>query len=347
MKRSTATVLSIVIGMFASACSSDVPLECSDLASTTLAGIEVVSAEQSGEDDQLPGHCRVEGLIESRIGFELLMPDEWNGKFVMGGGGGFVGSVQNFAQDSILEGGTALERGYATVGTDTGHTGGVLEAGWALDNPEAEVDFGHRAVHLTADAAKNLIQEFYEDDIAYSYFLGCSRGGGQGMMESQMYPNDFDGIVVGAPAYDSLGIASSIVQTQQKIYPNSTDLRSPVITADNRRLLQFEILNQCDALDGVEDLVLENPRQCSFDPDSLMQCAGNVAGPNCVTDAQREAMHMVYDGPTSNGQRIYPGFPLGGEADPGGWGLWITGEDPPDGLQLHGFAQPPLRNGDV
>src|SRR5947208_9597120 len=144
-------------------------------------------------------HLEVKGVIGGHIRFELLLPDAWNGRFAMGGGGGFVGTVQNGARFSV-------NLGYATVGTDTGHQSepGYL-AGWALDNMEAKVNFGYLAVHRTAEVAKALIGAYYRAEPSYSYFVGCSRGGGQAMMESQRYPKDFNGIVAGAPAFDWTG----------------------------------------------------------------------------------------------------------------------------------------------
>src|SRR5712675_3111606 len=122
-------------------------------------------------------HLEVKGTIGGHIQFDLLLPDEWNGRFTMGGGGGFVGTIQNGARGSI-------NQGYATVGTDTGHQWepGYL-AGWALDNLEAKVNFGYLAVHRTAEVAKALIRSYYRADASH-----CSRGGGQAMMEAQRYP---------------------------------------------------------------------------------------------------------------------------------------------------------------
>src|SRR6267378_6133694 len=118
-------------------------------------------------------HVEVKGVIGGHIRFELLLPDSWNGGFVMGGGGGFVGTVQNGARDSV-------NRGYATVGTDTGHQSPAGHmAGWALDNLEAKVNFGYLAVHRTAEVAKALVRSYYRADPEYSYFVGCSRGAGR------------------------------------------------------------------------------------------------------------------------------------------------------------------------
>ena len=152
---------------------------CAALAALDLIDMRIVSAETVAAGDAGPAHCRVSGVIDTEINFELLLPDEWNGRFMMGGGGGYVGSVQNAALSYGLGDG-ALERGYATVGTDTGHTGSGIEAGWALDNPERQENFGHRAVRVTAEAAKSIIRHYYDQTLEHSYFVGCSRGGGQG-----------------------------------------------------------------------------------------------------------------------------------------------------------------------
>lgn len=314
--------------------------DCAALGAYDAGGVRVTSAERiepavsvAAEDaipalrqrGEQPAHCKVAGVIGKEIRFELLLPDAWNGRFVMGGGGGFVGSVQNTAQTSVMHGGTALERGYATAGTDTGHQGGGTDASWALDNPERELDFGHRAVHRTAEASKTLVRRHYGRDADRSYFIGCSRGGGQGMMASQRYPRDFDGIVAGAPAYNWPGIGAAFVQTQQKIYPDPGELAAPVITNANRALLAREILAACDALDGVEDRLIDDPRRCAFDPAKLPRCPDDEGGPDCLTQRQLAAIQEIYQGPVVDGLQVHPGFPLGGETDFGGWDTWITG----------------------
>ena len=331
-RKTTATVppLAVLAAMLAGglgACvgSADAPAaalrldRCAGLAGLELIDFDVVTATPMSVDGDLPAHCLVHGLIDTEINFELLLPDDWNGRFVMGGGGGYVGTVQNSALP------TALERGYATVGTDTGHAGNGIEAGWALDNPERRVNFGYRAVHLTAEAARSVIRHYYDRAEEYSYFVGCSRGGGQGMMESQRYPSDFDGIVAGAPAYHWTGLTAGFVQNQQALFPDASDLSAPVVTAENRALLASSVLEACDHLDGVTDGILNDPRVCDFTPDALPRCQTESAGPHCVTTDQLAAMQVIYGGPTSNGSPIHPGFPLGGEDDPGGWDTWIAG----------------------
>ena len=153
-------------------------------------------------------HCRVTGVIGTEIGFSLLLPDDWNRKFFMGGGGGFVGSIQNSAQ-------TTVNAGYATVGTDTGHQGGGTDASWAHNNLERQLNFGYLAVHRTAETAKAIAARYYGSAPARSYFQGCSRGGGQALMEAQRFPADFDGIIAGAPAYDWTGLAAANIRNMQ------------------------------------------------------------------------------------------------------------------------------------
>ncbi len=337
MKRAFLTLLTAVslAGLAACAASTtdraDTPGpadSCADLAALDLIDLRIDDAESVEATDATPAHCRVTGVIETEINFELLLPepDAWTGRFLMGGGGGFVGSVQNQARGLYAHGGGPLERGYATIGTDTGHTGNGIEASWALHHPERQENFGHRAVHLTAEAAKSIIGHYYDRGPDYSYFVGCSRGGGQAMMESQRYPNDFDGIVAAAPAYHWTGIAAGFVQNQQAIYPTG-DLDSPVLTPDTLELLGSSILAACDDADGVADGVINDPRRCGFKPSDLPRCADDEAAAGCVTAAQLAAIERVYEGPTSNGGPIYRGFNYGGENDRGGWDSWVVASE--------------------
>ncbi|MEZ4699756.1 MAG: tannase/feruloyl esterase family alpha/beta hydrolase [Rhodothermales bacterium] len=264
-------------------------------------------------------HCKVSGAIGGTIGFEVLLPDEWNGRFFMGGGGGFVGEIANAAR-------TAVNRGFASAGTDTGHQGNGLEAGWALNDPLAQLNFGHLAIHRTAEVAKHIIHARYGDAPAYSYFFGCSRGGGQALMEAQRYPADFDGIVAAAPALDWPGFAAEFVQNIQLNFPDPGHLAEPVVTRDNLILLERSVLDACDALDGVKDGVMEDPRACPFDVHTIPACAAGQPGPECLTALQRAAIERVYAPVVTDAGEVHPGQPFGGEGDlVSGWLPWITG----------------------
>ncbi len=263
-------------------------------------------------------YCRVLGTIGKEIDFELLLPVDWNGRFFMGGGGGFVGSIANGARWSV-------HNGYATSGTNTGHKGNGIKADWALDNMGRQINFGHLAIHRTALVSKAIIAEYYCHDPAYSYFMGCSRGGGQAMMEAQRYPEDFNGIIVGAPAFGWPALAAEFVQNIQAIYPDPDNLTEPIITKNNLAMLQEAILDQCDMLDGIKDNILNDPSVCDFDLSVLPTCPDGAIGEDCFTVRQLAAIQSVYDGIASHQEDIYPGFPLGGENEPGGWMPWITG----------------------
>ena len=300
------------------------PLECSAVGAWNADGARVDTVEEIPASEEQPPHCKVAGTIDNDVHFELLLPvqDGWNGRFVMGGGGGFVGSVQNYAMRH-MKGDNALQQGFATVGTDTWHTGSNIDSGWALDDDEREIDFGYRAVHRTTEVAKAIVRDYYARDIDHSYFIGCSRGGGQAMVESQRFPKDYDGIVAMAPAFSWPRIGAGFLQSAQRLYPDPGDLRSPVVTPESRALLEREILGRCDSLDGMEDGLLNDPRQCDFDPAELL-CDG-APNEGCLTAAQLEAVQTIYSGPTVDGARVFAGFPFGGENDRGGWDRWITG----------------------
>ena len=314
------------------------PVACSALVDFAAPGLEVVMAEEvlsppttdpfTGQPlSPLPPHCKVTGVIDTEINFELHLPltDAWNGRFAMGGGGGFVGSVQNLILRPGITTVSALAAGYATAGTDTGHQGSGIDASWALNNDTAERDFADRAIHVVTDVSKQITEHHYGRGIDYSYFVGCSTGGRQGMIASQRFPADYDGIVAGAPGSPYFpDIGGFNLRIQQAMYPDPNQLTTPVVTAENRALLEREILATCDALDGVEDGVLTDPRQCTFDPETLPRCSAG-SDSECLTEEQLEAIETIYAGLWIDGEPVYPGFPFGGENEPGGWDGWITG----------------------
>ena len=210
------------------AADNEAPGACGELAALKLPDVKVteavaVPAATTGAV-RVP-HCRVNGVVGKEIRFSLLLPETWNQKFMMGGGGGFVGGVDNQARASV-------NAGYATVGTDTGHQGGVTSASWALNDLERQLNFGHLAVHRVAEVSKAIIRTHYGSDQTHSYFNGCSNGGRQALMEAQRYPDDFDGIVAGAPAYDFLGIGAQFIKDMQAAYPSPAGLATAPFSAE-------------------------------------------------------------------------------------------------------------------
>jgi feruloyl esterase len=290
---------------------------CADLVSLELPHVKIESAEEIPADG-LPAYCHVLGVIETEIRFEVNLPVDWNGKFYMGGGGGFVGSIQSQGWEN------ALARGYATAGTDSGHEGlSGLDGFPFLNNWERIVNWGYRAIHLTTANAKIIARIFYDEGILFSYFSGCSTGGRQAMMESQRYPYDFDGIIVGAPAY-SFG-PDLINYIQKAMFPIGQALSDPVLPVSKLALIDDAVVANCDGEDGVNDGLIGDPRNCSFDHWDL-QCTGEPGEDpsTCLTEDELLVLDRIY-GPfiTADGEES-PAYPVGCEASPGGWDTWIV-----------------------
>jgi feruloyl esterase len=285
---------------------------CSQMLSLRLLDTEINSAQLVPADPArgLPEYCDVMGFTEQTIGFDIRMPTVWNGKMYFGGNGGFAGHIRY----NIPVG---LSRNYATVSTDTGHQTtsdlDILDASWALNDRQAEIDFGFRAVHLTAVLAKTIISTYYGAAAKYSYFDGCSTGGGQSLREAQMFPEDFDGYVAGSPVLDFRG-ALLTLNWKMKAIEATPD--SDIISLDNLTLLGNAVLAACDAIDGLKDGLIADPRKCHFDPAALVCKNGNQT--NCLTNDQVRAFQLIYQGPrTSWGAQLFPGLVRGGEVPDG------------------------------
>jgi hypothetical protein len=290
---------------------SGAPKECAGLTALKLPDIRIADATAvpaAATGAIRAAHCRVNGVIGTEIRFSLLLPDTWNRKFMMGGGGGFVGTVQNQAQATV-------NLGYATVGTDTGHQGGLTDASWALNNLERQLNYGYLAVHRTAEAAKAIVRHYYGANETRSYFSGCSNGGRQAMMEAQRFPDDFDGVVAGAPAMDFVGIAAQFVKDIQAVFPDSRTVAASTLSPETLKSVEAQIVEKCDAVDGVKDGLLDDPRRCTVD----------IAALTGLTDVQRAALKKIYSETPGKEGATYPAQPFGGEGEVAGWPTWITG----------------------
>ena len=265
--------------------------------------------------------CRVVGFSsptsDSRIGFEVWLPieKEWNGRLLAVGNPGFIGGVSRGALKDIVE------RGFVAVSTDTGHT----EEGysWAAEHPEKLVDWGYRAVHETAVAAKELIRAHYGKPVRYSYWSSCHNGGNQGLNEAQRYPDDFDGIVAGDPAYYVSRLQAGSLYIGWVSLKDGT--RAPgYISPAKYPAMHRAALDACDGKDGLVDGIIENPPACRYDP-AVMLCYGSDR-PSCLTAAQVETAKKIYAGAKFNdGTPIYGGFEPGTELD---WGMMAGGPEP-------------------
>jgi feruloyl esterase len=270
----------------------------------------------------LPAFCRVIGVSrptsDSNINFEVWLPsDSWNGKFLSSGEGGYAGTL-NYTRAG-LDGGldNLIRRGYATASTDTGHVS--TDDNWAIAHPEKVVDYAYRAKHLVTVAAKGVVAAFYGRPATHAYFNSCSNGGRQGLMEVQRYPEDYDGVVVGAPwNFQSHSNAGFVWDAQ------ALDAPGAAIPAAKLPAIHAAAIAACDAQDGLADSLIEDPRTCAFEPAALL-CKG-AENDQCLTEPQAAALQKLYDGPKHprTGAAIFPGWARGGEL---GWARSVVGRD--------------------
>jgi feruloyl esterase len=271
----------------------------------------------------LPPFCRVAATIKPTVNFEVWMPlSGWNGKFQGVGNGANAGAI---GYDAMA---TALRRGYAVASTDTGHaTTNGRDAQWAMGHPELVVDFAYRGLHLTTERAKATVGRFYGRPADRAYYVGCSTGGRQGLMEAQRFPEDYDGLIAGAPAanwthFEAGGHLWAVLALNKD--PES------YVSASQLPLIEKAVTAACDAKDGVADGVLDDPRRCDFDAQSL-SCKAGQAASTCLTPKQATAVNSIWRGAyDSRGQQIYPPYMRGAEAA-GGWATYSTGKGPMSG----------------
>ncbi len=270
----------------------------------------------------LPAFCRVVGVTAPAINFEVWLPlRNWNGKFQGVGNGGTAGVISYAAMAA------ALNRGYATASTDTGHVNKrAFDSTWALGHPELVADFGHRALHVTTVNGKEVTRTFFGKPADRSYYVGCSKGGQQGLMEAQRYPEDYDGIIAGDPAHDWTRFYAGA-----HLWYSLATLKDPdsYIPAGKMPLLHKAVVAACDSIDGIADGVLDDPRKCGFDPATLI-CKASQDSQSCLTPKQARAVKDIWAGArNSAGTLIFPGLVPGGEAGPpSGWGPWTNGTAP-------------------
>ena len=315
------------------------PGACANLAGLKLDGVEITRAELIPAGSMipppypgapsigpLPAHCRVDGVINRRkgidgqefgIGFALALPETaaWNGDFMMQGGGGGNGVVAypigaNYAGDK-----PALSRGFAVASTDTGHkarTGGFDFT--FMRDQQAYLDFAFLANAEVAGIAKQIVAHYYAKPAAYSYFVGCSTGGREGMILSQRYPTVFNGIVSGDPAMrtglSNLAISQWIPVAYNQAAPKDASGKPQTekfLTDGDRKLFMDALMKQCDAKDGVADGMISDPLGCNFDPTVVACKAGQSE--SCIPPEKIAAIKKAFAGPkNAYGTQVYPGF---------------------------------------
>ena len=337
MKRRNAAFAGLAAGLLPALAAAAIP--CSELATGFQAPDVVITSatpvpEVTSGNNAAPEHCDVRGTIRGNIKFAVFLPVDWNGRFQMVGNGGKAGSI------SLADMRAQLRRGYASASTDTGHDNAIAAQGAArfgnnaLWGEDLEIDFGWRAVHLTAVTSKDLVAAHYGRKASYAYWNGCSTGGRQGLMEAQRFPNDFDGYIIGAPVYFYTGqqmTAPALLQPLYSRIPPQSPSDGPVVSAAKREMVGAAIYQRCDALDGVPDGQLRNPLKCDFDPAVHIPVCSATSGPACLTPTELAALQEIYAGR----EPFVPGVPYGSENIPGGWSQWILPNSPTGTPVLH------------
>lgn len=301
---------------------------CSDLINLRLDDAVITKAERvtSGTFKaggprpatlKVPPMCRVAGVITPQIHFEVWLPEKWNGRLQSVGGGGLAGVISYSAMA------LAAEDGYATASTDTGHV--ASDSKWLSDQGRQE-DYGYRAIHEMTLKAKAIIEARYGKEQAYAYFNGCSTGGRQGFMEAQRFPDDYDGIISGAPVFNFTHLHMG------QLWSYQARMKTPGanLTKADFNLLMKGALAACDMNDGVKDGIITDPRTCHFDPVAL-ECKGDQVK-DCLSPEQVATARKIYAGAKNprTGAQVYPGLMPGGEgAQPNnpGWSM-IMGDKP-------------------
>ena len=343
---SAAAALATIPMLFEAAAAASPPsgTACANLAALTIPSVTIRAATLmaagaftppgSRQELPLPAFCRVEAVArptsDSEVKFEVWIPpaETWNGKFVGVGNGGYMGSISYSAMA------TELRKGYATASTDTGHTGDDMRFGQG--HPEKIVDYAYRAVHVMTETAKLIVRDAQGRFADRSYFTGCSAGGQQALSQAQRFPDDYDGIVAGDPANNR--IRQSFAFLYAWLVTHTAD-GAPVFPQSKLQLLTKSAVEACDAIDGLKDGLVDDPRKCHFDPAKLL-CKGGDE-PSCLTQTQVEAARRMYEGLKSpkTGEQIYTGWPRGSEAfgDTAiqSWGTYVV--DPKEPMRLGFF----------
>jgi len=310
---------------------------CSALSGKTLAAATVTAAATVAASGPAPVYCRVAATIAPQLNLELRLPQQWNGKLYYGGGGGYNGAIPDLSGNNL----TALQQGYATVNSDSGHSGNVLSAAFALNDTYAANLFGSLSIPTVTSSAKEMLQAAYGKAPDRSYFEGCSNGGREALMAAERNPNLFDGIISRAPAYNWVGFMGQFNRTAKALAAPGGQFNAAKLA-----LLAKSVRDACDANDGITDGVVSNPQACSFDPAVLRCAAGADTGDTCLSDAQL-AVVSSWTSPASwaGGAHTNPGWALSGnEDDLGAWPAWVTGGGNVQGALQYLFQDTTVKN---
>lgn len=308
-----------------------------DLTAIGGVGSRVTQASETTSDGI--NVCSVTGMLAPQVKFQVLLPTEtWTQRYLQVGCGGLCGSItlRSGASDGCK---VFNDGGFVMAATDMGHSGGMADDGsWGL-NTAQRVDFAYRAQHVTAQAAKALIRAFYGQVQRYTYFNGCSDGGREALMEAMRYPQDFDGVIAGAPAM-LFQVQNTLFHAWQAVSNTGADGKI-ILTTDRLPILHKAVVAACDSLDGVTDGLIANPAACRFDVATITCKAGASDTANCLTPGEADVVRRFYDGPRdpATGAHLTAGQPLyGSELN---WsGVYVA--DGTDGRMMSPMAALPV-----
>src|ERR1700735_4515857 len=285
-------------------------IKCGALAAKPFGDeVKIASAALVPAKGNMPEYCDIRGAIWPEAGFAIKLPTDWNERFQMLGNGGTAGTISLGAVDA------AVRKGFAASSTNTGHDAAkeplATFAYVTPENPNGRrklIDFAYLSVHETAVLSKRVIQAYYGAAPKYSYWVGCSTGGRQGLHEAQRYPEDFDGLVIGAPGVSLTG------NVTRRLWIGQSQVGAGAIPAEKLPLLTKAIYEKCDALDGLKDGLIDDPRSCKFDPAHDLPKSSGADGADCFTAPQLAALGKIYGGPhDSKGRALFYGELVGSE----------------------------------
>jgi len=295
---------------------------CAALHSLTGYDLSVMTVEVISAAAGAPEFCRVLAQVQPEIRIEVSLPKNWNRRLYMFGNGGYAGENLE-VPPRVAHRNSALSLGFAVTQTNTGHDAATEPLATFAVSRQKLLDYAFRSLHVTAETAKRVAAAYYGSRPARSYYNGCSTGGRQGLIFAQRYPEDFDGIIVGAPALNLVATRLRAIATFQAL------AKAPIPPA-KLKLVADRVYARCDDKDGVKDGLVDNPPQCDFQASRDLPLCSAGDAPDCFTAAQVKALETIYSDVVLNGKRAAPGFPVGGEivgpSGRSGWDGWIVRE---------------------
>jgi feruloyl esterase len=300
-------------------------IACGELRGLTSFDLSVITATVIPASAAAPEHCRVSLMVPPEVNIEVNLPSAWNGRLYVFGNGGWAGESFDSA-GRVQNSSRGLKAGFVTAATDTGHSAATEPGGSFALNRQKLLDFAFRSIHVTAEAAKLMVGAYYGAGPSKSYYDGCSQGGREGLIFAQRFPDDFDGIISGSPLVNFVGTMTARAYWMQGLAANP-------FPAAKLGLLASKVYDECDAKDGLKDGLIGDPRLCEFKPGrDLPHCAEGTDGADCFTTTQIAALALIYGDVMSQGNRYFPGWPVGAENSwlgqeingPNGPGAWTS-----------------------